>query len=119
MPGDINTITKSCVIPPKTIPLDRYFFPQALIPYLPTAILEENLLRVSELYDNITLSHLSEILGVKRDELLEKITPLFVNGAVPGKINLVDNVINFKTGLFLFTIHILLSYRCGVGGRMD
>jgi hypothetical protein len=60
------------------------------------ALLQENIVQVGRLYDNIGLKHLAELFNVEENLILEAIIPLFIDGIIPGRVSLVDNMVVFK-----------------------
>jgi hypothetical protein len=60
------------------------------------ALLQENIVKVGKLFDNISIKHLAEFLKVEENMILEAMIPLFVDGIIPGKISLVDDLVVFK-----------------------
>lgn len=100
LPEDTAILHRAVFPPPKGTKINifkEFFVPQALVQFLPLALLQQNVVSVSLLFDNITIKNLAEILKVKENEAMDAAYSLFSDETIDGKIDQVKGVLLFKT----------------------
>lgn len=78
-------------------PFTNFFFPKTLVNFLGSALIQQNIVSISLLFDSIALKNLAETLRVKEREAMDGALLLLQSGELKGKIDQLNGTLVFHT----------------------